>query len=85
MNEQKPKRARMEYTGTSTKIKKFLNYNHQEAARNQYYYRLIELDAFVNSIYHMSVDEVLDKIESKKFYIKEDSGRIPIDQYDFVI
>ena len=32
-----------------------------------------------------SVDEVLDKIESKKFYIKEDSGRIPIDQYDFVI
>lgn len=74
----------MEYKGISTKIKKYLGYEHSESARNQYYYRLIEIDAFVNTTYNMGVDEVLTKIELKKFYIKDNGVKIPVDQYDLM-
>jgi integrase len=82
--EQKAKLVHKEYNDTSAKIRKFLNYNHEEPARNQYYLRLTDLDNFVNSTYHTGVDGVLTKIESKKFYIKDTNGKVAVDQYDFM-
>jgi integrase len=87
----KPKLVHKEYEGTSEKIRKYLSYNHEEPARNQYYFRLTDLDNFVSSTYHNGVDEVLNKIESEKFYIINNNNhnnnnhkKIPVDQYDFM-
>jgi integrase len=80
----KSKLVHKEYTGTSEKIRKFLSYNHTESARNQYYLRLTNLDDFINSRYHEGVDEVLEKIESKKFFIKNNGIKTGVDQYDLI-
>ena len=86
----KSKLVHKEYTGTSEKIWKFLNINHKEPARNQYYLRLTDFDNFVNNNYNLGVDQVLDKLESKKFFIINNNPnvnakmKIPVDLYDFL-